>query len=463
MRSRRGNSMSTPANSTRTRNTWLMSIVAIALWTGIGPLAFSQGSAPDCGPGGTTVYFGNGMANTLSTAYSGLRRTERMYQSRLQLSPGPLDSFALAFNPGHGSQVTIDGTQYTLDLVGLLESLDRALDQEVTPVILLRWLSGRAPVPAQAALVIARFVGRASSTPVLANHVASYNATLSAGNRVILVAHSQGNFFGIEAYSNIDGSRSDSFSMISVATPAATVARGGPYFTLDGDFISLAPGAPAANVTNQDPPGGGHGYEEKYTAQGTESRRRIENALFAAYSNTPFPVRSDSACSIQTLVYEGNGNMTEPSPIENPGPVRVTIRLASPIPRNFTGTIGPTDVTSVTISAERVGSAVLTPEYLAQSGSSTGYPFRITLTDGNVVSWFASTFLYPTDEPCTVVPPPSLSPFAGRRSIAIQTESGIFQDRAFDRCIGTDPLGRSFNTTYVAGSEPPNFAGWSLR
>jgi len=75
-------------------------------------------------------------------------------------------------------------------------------------------------------------------------HISAYNQSLKAGNGVIVVAHSQGNFFTNKAYEYLDQCMRSRFHMIGVASPAASVAGGGSRISWDNDivpWISLAP------------------------------------------------------------------------------------------------------------------------------------------------------------------------------------------------------------------------------
>jgi uncharacterized protein YfaP (DUF2135 family) len=91
----------------------------------------------------------------------------------------------------------------------------------------------------------------------LRDHVQRYQSLMMEGNRVLVVAHSQGNLYANAAYSNLSamGLPMNSFGIVSVATPASRVAGGGPYFTLINDIVIAAvdlvfPGTLDPNVAN---------------------------------------------------------------------------------------------------------------------------------------------------------------------------------------------------------------------
>ncbi|MFH1521795.1 MAG: putative metal-binding motif-containing protein, partial [archaeon] len=68
----------------------------------------------------------------------------------------------------------------------------------------------------------------------LQKHVLLYKEELAKGRRVIVVSHSQGNFYANSAYDFVD---SEDFSIVAVGTPASLVEGDGEYTTLVNDAI----------------------------------------------------------------------------------------------------------------------------------------------------------------------------------------------------------------------------------
>ncbi len=94
----------------------------------------------------------------------------------------------------------------------------------------------------------------------LREHTNSYYDDLKLQKKLILVAHSQGNFYANSAYVEMTENilyeqigNDDNFSIVSVATPANRVRGPDPnrYTTLLSDFIHLVPGALDHNISNQ--------------------------------------------------------------------------------------------------------------------------------------------------------------------------------------------------------------------
>ncbi len=89
----------------------------------------------------------------------------------------------------------------------------------------------------------------------LSEQLAQYRESIAQTKPVIVVAHSQGNYFTNEAYKILreeDGlCFFDDFKVIALATPASYVAGNGPHFTYDDDWlIKLVPYAMSGNMEN---------------------------------------------------------------------------------------------------------------------------------------------------------------------------------------------------------------------
>src|SRR5262249_42949448 len=103
----------------------------------------------------------------------------------------------------------------------------------------------------------------------LQKHVAHYRQELAAGNKVILVPHSQGNFYANLSFEELavtDGIKSHQLSITGVATPTSFIANNGLYVTVVQDFIYKVPGALGPNLST---PGCGsivdcHGFDRTY-------------------------------------------------------------------------------------------------------------------------------------------------------------------------------------------------------
>lgn len=132
----------------------------------------------------------------------------------------------------------------------------------------------------------------------LQKHVATYTTTIAQGYKVIVIGHSQGNFYANQAYNVLFGSQPQlsqgTFSVLSVATPDSYVAGNGPYTTLTEDFIWSLPLLPpplpptTSNGPCGDPFFACHSFDVSYLP-GTRSGPRILDHIVAALPTQSLP------------------------------------------------------------------------------------------------------------------------------------------------------------------------------
>ncbi|WP_304543639.1 cadherin repeat domain-containing protein [Sulfurimonas microaerophilic] len=90
----------------------------------------------------------------------------------------------------------------------------------------------------------------------LTEQIKNYRTSINAGNQVIVIAHSQGNFFTNEAYNALSPCEQKSFYMLGTANPANHVSGmdegRGALATLDNDPITFVPTSMGPNIINDD-------------------------------------------------------------------------------------------------------------------------------------------------------------------------------------------------------------------
>jgi hypothetical protein len=193
------------------------------------------------------IFFGNGMFNDQSDAITSKDILTHRLQSFGHL-PNKDWAFELSYNHDEGI--------YSLFEVFRQRMGDRAASYwrmlgnlEIAP----DWLQDAARE------IASNFdLAEALVDDDLQRHVQRYQNLLLSGNRVLVVAHSQGNLYANAAYGNLAAdSRNpmDAFGIVSVATPASFVAGNGPYYTLLYDMVISAvqmtvPGTLPGNITN---------------------------------------------------------------------------------------------------------------------------------------------------------------------------------------------------------------------
>jgi len=90
--------------------------------------------------------------------------------------------------------------------------------------------------------------------PDLTKQVTAYKESIKLGHGVIVIAHSQGNYYTNEAYEKLDSWMKDYFHMFGVATPANHVAGfpvddgAAPYVLFHNDFINFIVTALPSNL-----------------------------------------------------------------------------------------------------------------------------------------------------------------------------------------------------------------------
>jgi len=159
-----------------------------------------------------------------------------------------------------------------------------------------------------------------------------YKYLLGEGKRVLIVSHSQGNFYANAVYTLLAAQYGANIGNVQVATPASYVASGGPYTTVPEDGVmALIPGKLAASdpvswqpysllpYSTQVSPtfvelgyaawlnaSRGHNFVQWYLA-GSYTRDRIMGHIVQTISSLTFPVQT----------------------VTNTGPITVTLRWAS--------------------------------------------------------------------------------------------------------------------------------------
>lgn len=225
------------------------------------------------------VFFGNGVLTSRAGAAASL------VELRAAVEPG----LAEAFRDKVEFDLSYNNTLLLLDFV---ESIDQWSDE--MDIHFLRWIRGLDDAPAWFRSALDVFIRSVDAQQFvldgdLRRHVQRYRELVEQGHKVLVVSHSQGNFYANAAHRLVD---SEGFGITAVATPAGLVEGGGPYTTLVGDrVIAIVPGSLPANVTN---PARGdwlnHGFVESYMA-GAPSRGRIVGLVHQVMAALPYPER----------------------------------------------------------------------------------------------------------------------------------------------------------------------------
>jgi hypothetical protein len=220
---------------------------------------------------GTVVFFGNGVWNTCSDANQSAMVLASAARDVLSSDEYAKTSFQMTCNPtrGHIADVWRATKQrFSSDSAAFLRALGGI---NLMPDFLRDALVDKADEIGASAAV---------DDPTLQQHVDIYNREILEGKKVVVVAHSQGNFYANLAYQNLPAEYRPSFGIVSVANPDSYVAGEGPYTTLFGDLIIGAiPLAKRANTANSLLPDfkdlSGHMFLASYMPAGSNSRKQI--------------------------------------------------------------------------------------------------------------------------------------------------------------------------------------------
>ncbi len=147
-------------------------------------------------------------------------------------------------------------------------------------------------------------------------HVDKYNNLLRRGNKVMLVPHSQGNFFGNIAYVGLEEKYKEGFLITQVASPAnyiATDPTDTSYITIEEDKVmSVIWNKLPANVDNfpsvEKIEWTGHSFIDSYLLDKSPSLYRIMFKLSANIDKANFPNSLDSYNIPFRLQYGWIGN-----------------------------------------------------------------------------------------------------------------------------------------------------------
>ncbi|OPY64181.1 MAG: Microbial collagenase precursor [Syntrophorhabdaceae bacterium PtaU1.Bin034] len=217
------------------------------------------------------IFFANGMLNSIDAAIASQIELQKKVKDRLP--SGVKAAFLLSYNENEWP------------LTQLIEVFKQKL-QDWT--LFWKWLAGSEGAPQwfkDAITGLAKTVDENTwiKDRDLENHVKNYNLLLKT-RKVIVVAHSQGNFYANRAFGMVDPG---DFSIVAAATPASYVAGNGPYTTLSTDYlITSIPGAllpEPRNLKNHREGKGflGHSFVPCYLEGDVSGERIVQHMLNA--------------------------------------------------------------------------------------------------------------------------------------------------------------------------------------
>lgn len=228
-------------------------------------LLTSNGFASNCPGGGTTIFLSTGMLTTQAHADAGAKELSWRLEAALQTSYPNRDQSCIQYKVAWDSEF-IDSDGKIARGANLVQQLAVAIVQwlgvdwqsawadlfqnSVTVPGLASSFNGSPVLSSYLAIMQVAYVAVPSDTQ---KHINLYSQELQAGNNVIVVSHSQGNFYINAAYPKVTVPAALYFGTIGLASPANSVPFGGSYLTLFNDIILYVPLSLGWNVANNTP------------------------------------------------------------------------------------------------------------------------------------------------------------------------------------------------------------------
>ena len=251
-------------------------------------------AASICEPAETVVYYGNGINTLRYKAKHNKHLVSKRFKDKLPLDEYQLLQFDVAYNDTGGT------------FIDLLEASIQDLQTDHSRFwrilggieIMPDWFAG-----IMEELAVAKDAEALVTTDSLKDHLNDYKTKIAEGKKVLLVAHSQGNFFGNQAYGLLSNTERQSFGIVSVANPDSFVADDGPYTTLINDtfiwaitFVKAGLGLPSLPMTpymvnnlSDINDIKGHFFIESYMVEGSNSDQKITNDMISVLDSLVTP------------------------------------------------------------------------------------------------------------------------------------------------------------------------------
>jgi hypothetical protein len=249
------------------------------------------------------VFFGNGILNTQNDAED----SKALLSSKLGSTYNSQKiTYDLAYN--YSDSAYID----------LLQSFDQQLGQYSSQLWL--WLYDVGVVPTwykdfRQRLNIANYQINSSE---LTDHVAKFKEAILQGQKVLVVSHSQGNFYVNEAKQILAAAQPavpmGSFGIFGVASPANNVGgASGPYLTNHIDMITLVPSSLPANWTL------------KRTIAGTPVEGILSPVAAHSFTGAYMNAKFDIAPALVGGIKNQMSLLVDPPTVVKSGPVTATM------------------------------------------------------------------------------------------------------------------------------------------
>lgn len=262
----------------------------VFIWLGCLMLAAHSDAALCGGNSNTIIVHINGIGTTL---FDALNRNLPVLDARVRSSISQEEYELISFDLQHNSTYRDEYGKIVGILLDLFEASLQDIQTDVGQFwrilggikVMPQWFSNRFTE-----LAVSIDESAMVTSVDLADQVAYYKRKIAEGNKVVLVPHSQGNFFANQAYGNLNGEESQSLGIVSVANPDSYVASGDQYYTtLINDTVILAIIAAKSQISGLPLPMipntinsfeswndmSGHSFVHSYMVEGSNSNQQV--------------------------------------------------------------------------------------------------------------------------------------------------------------------------------------------
>lgn len=255
----------------------------------------SEARALDCVTPVPAPYFGNGMFNSREQAESNRLELQNFMSTQQLIDSDARVELAYNFSEAAAEQLLQVAMQKDEESGGSF----------------FRWVSNLSSAPEffrkLADFTVTAIDFKAYLEDVdLRLQIDSYEAAMNAGKIVVVVGHSQGNFYSNMSWELLQRIKSyqGKFLLVGVATPVQYIAGDGPYTTLTQDqimnFVRKTKGALPANATNSTSSLTGHEFVSQYL-EGSASRAKIVEDLKNVISKASSVVSTPTPAALEFL------------------------------------------------------------------------------------------------------------------------------------------------------------------
>ncbi len=198
------------------------------------------------------VYFANGINTSVASGATTRTAIKRMYETHNPTLYKFVNEWKVSVN--HTEGIALD----------MAEAFEQKMNTEWYGVLYTVWSTvkklfvaiGKEAVKAFAKDEAYDLAGKTLANILLSHdrdlktQVEAYKQSIKDGHSVLVIAHSQGNLFTVEAFDKFDEWMKPYFHTLAIASPASTVPNNGPHMTFDNDAILGVTGALSSNMEN---------------------------------------------------------------------------------------------------------------------------------------------------------------------------------------------------------------------